>query len=309
MKKLILILLITALTAYLCACNPGDKDTSQDQPASDLSDSSHLTDGEVSDDEVNLALKTAITSEADLSQFEYIYHWGDYGYEQNLIWCTKPITDVSVISVFSENAITWYSDQTPLYSLETLSPGEAINLDMMIPEGMPNRAFCFSADGTRYTYALVYNGRDGGISLVEIGIDGDLTQSQSQYAPDGFTACIYVVEETANANVVLEKNNYTLESSSAWHVWSKLKQLNSIIPANAYLNSFDIDGDTGYLDMAEGIYAANVGSEYESKMIQAISNTFLETYNLSEIYLTVNGSAYESGHITIDGPLSLDVPS
>lgn len=255
-------------------------------------------------------LQTAITSESAKKDFETVYHWGDYGYEQNLVWCELPIQDLLLIAIDSEDAENWTTDGSFLYSVDALNPGEAVNLDIMIPEGFATHALTYTCQGVTYTYGIGYNGRDGGISFFEV--DPVVRIELEETAPpteslDAFPAVIYtVIDKDGGAKLVREEK--MAQSKSAWHVWLLLKENTTLIPGGAYLNDFTIDGTTGYLDLAEGIYAANVGSEYELFLIISIANTFIDTYDLSELYLTVNGDIYSGGHVEFDEPFTLEYP-
>lgn len=255
-------------------------------------------------------LQTAIYLESSYEDFDTIHCWGDYGYEQNLVWCALPIRNLQLLAIDSEDAQNWVTDGITLYHLDTLNPGEAVNLNIMVPEGMSNRALAYECEGKSYTYGIGYNGRDGGISLFPI--DLAIRSTPEETAPptenhEAFPAVIYTVTDK-DGGAKLLRTEAAAQSNSAWHVWKLLKEHNTLIPGGAYLNSFEIDGDTGYLDLAEGIYAANVGSEYELFLIISIANTFIETYDLDDLYLSVNGEIYSGGHVEFEDPFTLQNP-
>lgn len=113
---------------------------------------------------------------------------------------------------------------------------------------------------------------------------------------------VYVAQDK-DGQAVAEPVEVMLESHSAWHLWTAVKENNPLIPSHAYLNSFEIQADTGYLDLDPGIYDANVGSSFEGVMLEAIAGSFLDTYGISQIYITVDGEIYEGGHVYLDFPL------
>ncbi len=307
MKNRVLLVIIAVLLLIFCGCTQKitDGTASQGGQITFGEETSQTPTGEDDRQEETAlpVLHTAIADGTNENRFESVHHVGDYGYEQNLIWCERIIENVTVIPIESADADTWYTDGTVVCAFDKLLPGEAIKLDIMVPEGFPSHAISYYADGVRYVCAIGYNGRDGGISFVEIDV---IEKPETDTHPEeGFTAVIHSIrDENGGVHVTVEE--VTIESSSAWHVWAALKEKNSdVIPRTAYLNSFSTEGNTGRLDLAEGIYNANLGSMFEAYMLDAIADTYLKTYNLEKLYLTVDGELYESGHIVIDEPFEL----
>lgn len=72
-----------------------------------------------------------------------------------------------------------------------------------------------------------------------------------------------------------------------------------IISTNTKINSmYRGRNDIAYLDFSQDIIKdMNVGSGYEEKILQCITNTVGNYYNVSKVYITVDGKLYESGHI------------
>ncbi len=301
---------IVALMIVFCGCagepmpiNDGANQVDEVVTATD-SDVISVTDSEITDNvenEVTQAapvLQTAIADENNVNNFETVHHVGDYGYEQNLIWCERKIENVEIIPIETVDAETWYVNDAAVFSAGELLPGSAILLDLLVPEGYPSHGISYCADGVQYVYSIGYNGRDGGLSFVEI----ELTDKPKA---ESFSATVYSIEDT-EGTLKLNGKETTVESSSAWHVWAQVKEQNSsYIPKTAYLNSFTVAGTQGRLDLGDGIYSANLGSEYGTKMLEAIANTYIVSYNLDSLYITVNGEAYSDGHIVLDEALAL----
>lgn len=302
-RSTLLILLIAALIA-LCACKTeAPQLNTGGDPADKPSQTVTSTDADTGSEDIEASpmLQTEIADGTNENRFECIHHWGDYGYEMNLIWCEKTIYNVALILIESEDALTWTTDGTAVYELEEMLPTAAIKLDMLVPEGFSTHAIVYTVDGNTYRYAIGYNGRDGGISFSEI--DVVLKEKQEETAA-GFIASIFTVNETENGELYQKKESCEVESESAWHVWAELKRRNTLIPTGAYLNSFKKESGAGYLDIGEGIYAANVGGAYEAEMLKSIANTFIDTYGIEKLYITVDGNTYESGHLVIDEPFT-----
>ncbi len=68
------------------------------------------------------------------------------------------------------------------------------------------------------------------------------------------------------------------------------------------INSFYLNGDgMVYLDLGkEFVTGMNAGSGYEAMVLQCVANTFGTYYGADKVVLTIDGGAYESGHIRLD---------
>lgn len=106
------------------------------------------------------------TGEGDLKKFDTVYIVGDYGYEMNLVWFDCDVRNAFLAEVeYTEEGE--FIGTTTLDAFTELKKGDAILLDIMIPEGIPNTALVADIDGRTCTWLIGYNGRDGGISFVE----------------------------------------------------------------------------------------------------------------------------------------------
>lgn len=292
MKRSLFALLLV-LSLLLCGCGP---DAEPQQPTEPSQPGEVIPQQTLPlEQEPDPTPKTAIATQETAAAFSDFFTWGEDDYEQNLVWWEVDVTNLGLITVTWEEDI-WYSDMTYVQSLESLSVGQVLNLNIMIPEGIPSHALVYEFAGQTYCYALGYNGRDGGLSLMEI------QPVLREATPQEVRGIVYVVEDReGNAEAI--PMEVTLESESAWHLWAAVKEHNPMIPATAYLNSFRVEEGIGYLDLDPGIYAANVGSSFEAAMLSAISGSFKDTYGVTELYITVDGETYESGHIILDFPL------
>ncbi len=299
--KRIALLIIAALLLMLCGCAQNAAPADSIDP----SDNAEITPTDTVVESPDPVLQTEIADGTNENRFECVHHVGDYGYEQNLIWCERKIENVTIIPIESEDAYTWYTDCTVVFAFDELLPSEAIKLDMMVPEGFPSHAISYYADGVRYVYSIGYNGRDGGISFSEIELVEKPKTAESETAETQFNAYIYAIEGV-DGEIKLVPEETAVESNSAWHVWAALKECNSdYIPKTAYLNSFTVDGAEGTLDLSAGIYSANLGSMFEAKMLEAITSTYIKTYGIEKLYITVDGDTYASGHFEIDDAFEL----
>ena len=107
------------------------------------------------------------TDGSDFDDFDMVHTVGDYGYEMNFVWFDTDVQNVYLVeAVFSEDGESFIGGTT-IAAYPELKKGEAILLDIMVPEGIPNTAISADIDGSTYTWLIGYNGRDGGISFME----------------------------------------------------------------------------------------------------------------------------------------------
>ncbi len=103
---------------------------------------------------------------SDAEEFDMVYTVGNYGYEKNLVWFDCDVTNAYLTAVeYTEDGS--FIGTTTLDAFAELKAGEALLLDIMVPEGIPDTALCAEIDGRYYTWIIGYNGRDGGITFME----------------------------------------------------------------------------------------------------------------------------------------------
>lgn len=263
------------------------------------------------------ALQTAEAGASNLPDFKNIHTFGSSEYESYFIWNDCDMTDVLLFTIAYNDDFSDCYPTSVLSHWEIVNAGDALKLNIDIPEVVPNAALSYTAEGKQYTYILSYNGRDGGIWLGEHSVftEADIsvpaitttsattataaasTKTTSPAESGEVLFSIYLMDDSAEHLLCREM---TIESRSAWHAWKALKKLNPCIPVKAGLNSFTVKDGTGTLDLTDDIYAAQVGSGPESLMLQAIANTYIENYSLDRLMITVDGETYESGHYLID---------
>jgi len=152
--------------------NTVSEDTVSSQVQSETSSQVHSqtespeTSSEKEQKEKDPVIKTMCTDEMKEGQFNKIYQYGTDEYESYILWCECDMTDVALygIEYNEEGGFTGFTE--PLYSVDIIKAGEAMQLDIMLPEGMPTSYLSYTAKGEKYEYVLSYNGRDGGMSLL-----------------------------------------------------------------------------------------------------------------------------------------------
>lgn len=252
-------------------------------------------------------LKTAILNDENTKNFNLLYTYGNDEIESYLFWCDLEMTNLYIVKVMATEE-NWLTDGIHLYEQASVKPNEAINYKQMVPEGMPVEAVLYTAGGKNYAYAIAYNGRDGGIDLMEINgltVDADEFNSrQPSYeeepevtttTPAPSTEMMVEVYWVSEDFEVFAKE-MTIESESKWHVWKALKLSNQYIPRDCSLLDFaPLKGREGVLELnfSESFNQIK-GSMVEYLLLQAIANTFINAYDLIAVRFKVEGEYYQS---------------
>lgn len=164
MKKLFFVMLAFALAVSTISCI-GEVGIDDDTTAEITQEATETT---AVIDEIPFELNTAHNGIQSDDAFDKVYTWGDYGYEKNYVWSNKTIYNVSLLYIVSDSELEWDLSRESEYTIDVLLPGEAVCLDIMVPEGFPSHAFCYEYEGEKHIMAIGYNGRDGGITFSEI---------------------------------------------------------------------------------------------------------------------------------------------
>ncbi|MGB8454638.1 MAG: GerMN domain-containing protein [Anaerocolumna sp.] len=74
-----------------------------------------------------------------------------------------------------------------------------------------------------------------------------------------------------------------------------------LLSVNTKINSLYLSKDNVvYVDFSKELFSEmNAGAAYESMILQCIANTLGTYYGVNEVYITVEGKPYESGHISM----------
>ncbi len=315
MKKIIaaILCILILLTVSACGEKPETPTVSDPTPpvqnGQDISETTE-TDAPVSSepqkednekkDEASPLLQTAITDDEHFARFSKFYPFGDDPIEDYVMWCDAGMTDFYVLGIYygDEGYIT---DGKHLFDVPSVKPDEAINYMRMVPEGMPTDAVVYTANGKTYTYAVTYNGRDGGIYLSEIEnltVDPDFKapsfdepESADEPSSEGFMAEIYWV----NDDLEVFAREMTVESDSKWHVWKALKSLNSQIPSKcSLLSGTMVKGRNGIMELDFSKEFKDIGGMTGRPVLEAIANTYITAYDLQAVRFMVEGEYLES---------------
>ncbi|WP_312700763.1 GerMN domain-containing protein [Sedimentibacter sp.] len=141
-------------------------------------------------------------------------------------------------------------------------------------------------------------------TLADVEQNMPLIQTVALYYPDldGIHLNSVDVQISFNTNDsakdVIEK---TVKDMSVYELFSINTKINEL-----YFNEKD---ESVYIDLSKNfIEEMNAGAGYESMILQSIANTLGSYYGVENIYLTIDGSLYESGHISMEEnePLKVD---
>lgn len=118
---------------------------------------------------------------------------------------------------------------------------------------------------------------------------------------EGLVATIYTADEEA-LNLIDKKVN--VESITADTILEKLITCN-VIPEDTKVISFKTytsndNLEVGVLDFSEEFYNFNLGSGFESMMLDSVAKTYIENFELDKLKILVDGMEYQSGHILFE---------
>ena len=180
-----------------------------------------------------------------------------------------------------------------------------VDIDVTIPLGT-YKAIEVTSEGKDYK-TIDYYAKDIGLiktietskgyevssTLSRIETDAPLVQNINIYYPnieENILNSMHMeVSFNTNDNTkdVIEKNIKDIAAKS------------QILSTNAKINSLYLnENGMVYVDFSkEFISEMNAGSAYEAMILQSITNTIGMYYGVEEVYITIDGKPYESGHI------------
>lgn len=256
-------------------------------------------------------LHAEITEDVHFKQFDVFYSFGNDEYEDYMLWCEAEMTDFYIVGLIPDTE-NWITDGVKLFEKDRITPKEAVNYMRMVPEGFPSDAVVYTANGETFMYAIGYNGRDGGISLIEIDrlfVDPEAGVSEETTTTTEATTTTTKATTTTTASTEIMAEIYwvsddlsifvremTIESDSKWHVWKALKSLNKQIPTKCSLISGEmVKGRNGIMELDFSEEFMEVGNSMKGRpVLEAIANTYITTYDLQAVRFKVEGKYLES---------------
>lgn len=133
-------------------------------------------------------------------------------------------------------------------------------------------------------------------TISEIIKNQPFIQSITLYYPDADGITIHAVDVQISFNTneepkdIIEKN---VKDLSVYEVLGPNTKINDLY--------FDEQGNSVHIDLSkEFVTEMNAGSGFEAMILQCLTNTLGDYYQVEEVYITIDGGPYESGHIIIE---------
>ncbi len=243
-------------------------------------------------------IQSAVTDDVHFARFDTFLVFGSDEIEDYVMWCDMEMVDFYITNIYyDENG--WITDGKHLFDAKTVPVGTAINYLRMVPEGFPTDAVIYTANGKTYMYAVGYNGRDGGISFMEIDkliVDPDYTSPTFDEPEASDSTEVLIEVYWVSDNLEIFALEYTIESDSKWHVWKALKAQNKQIPSKCSLKSGEmVTGRNGVMELDFSKELMDIGSSMKGRpTLQAIANTYISAYDLQAVCFMVEGEYLES---------------
>lgn len=137
------------------------------------------------------------------------------------------------------------------------------------------------------------NGYEVSSTLSKIESDVPLVQSINLYYPN--------IDESILNSIKMEISFNTNDDVKKIieNAIKSISTQNQVLSPNVKINELYLgDDDMVHIDFSKELVSEmNAGSNYESMILQSITNTLGMYYGKEKIYITVDGKPYESGHI------------
>ena len=147
----------------------------------------------------------------------------------------------------------------------------------------------------------------GVVGLIMLVLAMVVVFSNNKFSAEASSKKEYTVKlykGNANCNGFVTKN-VKINNLTAYSIIKELKAYGAVAP-DVKANSLEFKGKFLTLDLskefAEDISRMGTAGEYIK--VGCVVNTFLDAYNASEITITVNGEAWETGHTVYDFPMT-----
>jgi hypothetical protein len=135
-------------------------------------------------------------------------------------------------------------------------------------------------------------------ALEKIEENAKLTQTIKLYYPDFL-----------NERLIFTKNKVELSTNSEikgifeeYFKKSPNRDITRLMSENAKINKLYLNDSEHkvYVDFSkEFVTEMNAGSDLEADILQAVTNTLADYFNVDKVYISIDGKPYESGHIAI----------
>lgn len=211
----------------------------------------------------------------------------------------------------------------PLEKGKSWSSGEnststitSINKEVVTPEGNVE-AIEVTTEGQQGTTIEYYAKDKGLVKIVNKGDGYEVTSTLSSIeknVPLSQTVTLFYPDiDGINLRSVDVQVSFNTNDEPKTVIENTVKDLSvfDIISPNTKINElyFDNEENSVHIDLSkEFTTEMNAGSGFEAMILKSLANTLGTYYGVQNIYLTIDGGPYESGHILMeeDEPLTVD---
>ena len=227
---------------------------------------------------------------------------GETYYRENLLNSTEGNTEILLKEPLVIGTEWTLADDSKRYisnvDVEIITPAGTFQAIEVTTEGKDNKEVDYYAAEVGLVKSIFTSGGiDVSSTLSKIEENVPFEQTIRFYYPNVNEDVIYLVEKQLlfNTNDIIK-----IELVDAIKDIKK-DNLDQVLSSNTKINSLYLNKDNVvYVDFTkELISEMNAGSGYETLILQCITNTLGDYYGVKEVYITVEGKPYESGHYSM----------
>lgn len=179
--------------------------------------------------------------------------------------------------------------------VEVSTPAGSFKTIEVTTEGKGFKDLDYYALNTGLVKSLyVAEGMEVSSSLKSIKPNSSLTQNIKFYYPGKDGDKVYFIETP----ITFKTNDITRLTFEKKFKEVPSSNVGRLLGPNAKIKSLYLNNDVVYVDFTKELVSEmNAGSGYEVMILESITNTLGNYYNVSKVYITINNNPYESGHI------------
>lgn len=246
--------------------------------------------------------ETVEVLEYDNGKLAKIFSKGEVYYRENFLDKEKGEEDILLMEPLVKGTEWTVSDNRKRYISNT-------GVEITTPAGTFSAIEVTTTGGTSNEKTVDYYAKDVGLvksvftsgtgeitsALGEIKENTPFTQKITFYYPNADTGKIYASEQ----KVSFQTNDVTRKKLEETAKKIVKKNYAALLTKNVKINSLSLHEEkVVYADFSKELATdMNAGSEYETLALQCITNTLGNYYNVKEVYITLEGKPYTSGHI------------
>lgn len=227
---------------------------------------------------------------------------GEIYYRENLLNSTDENTEILLKEPLVKGTEWTLADKRKRFisnvDVEITTPAETFQALEVTTEGEDDKVVdYYAAEVGLIKSIFTSGGMDVTSTLSKIEENVPFEQTIRFYYPNVNEDVIYLVEK----QLLFNTNDITkIELVDAIKDIKK-DNLDPVLSSNTKINSLYLNKDNVvYVDFTKELLSEmNAGSGYETLILQCITNTLGDYYGVKEVYITVDGKPYESGHYSM----------